>query len=108
MGSAPYREKYYRLLLAQSDMSVEINASEGVLKSITERIKRAWRSFGEDEPSWSVLSSAQFKVPNFEANREEFYSSAVAEVEVMMAFFRRSKETFPTDGRSLEMERATF
>src|SRR3546814_4110736 len=103
MVSAPYREKYYRLLLAQSDMSVEINASEGVLKSITDRIKRAWRSFGEDEPYWSVLSSDQFKVPNFEENREEFYRSGVADVEVMLAFFRRSKATFPTDGSCLEV-----
>src|SRR3546814_1975125 len=103
MVSAPYREKYYRLLLAQSDMSVEINASEGVLKSITDRIKRAWRSFGEDEPYWSVLSSDQFKVPNFEENREEFYRSGVADVEVMLAFFRRSKATFTTDGRCLEV-----
>src|SRR3546814_1642958 len=56
-----------------------------------------------DLPYWSVLSSDQFKVPNFEENREEFYRSGVADVEVMLAFFRRSKATFPTDGRCLEV-----
>src|SRR3546814_18316602 len=44
MVYAQYREKYYRLLLAQSDLSLEINASEGVLQSIPDSINRAWGS----------------------------------------------------------------
>src|SRR3546814_9346706 len=59
--------------------------------------------WSSDVRSSDLLSSDQFKVPNFEENREEFYRSGVADVEVMLAFFRRSKATFPTDGRCLEV-----
>lgn len=69
---------------------IDIACSDEQLQAMFERIGRAWKSFGETEPHWSVLTSESFRQENLAANIDAFFASGRNDIEVNLNFLRRA------------------
>jgi SAM-dependent methyltransferase len=75
--------------LEASDIDVDLECAPEQLQAMFDRIAKAWRSFGETEPHWSVLVDDGYRQENLEANIDRFYRSGVADIDIHLNFLRR-------------------
>lgn len=68
---------------------VQLNVSPDELDKIFSRISNQWNKLGELDPYWSVLTKDQFRITNFNSNREDFFGSGKYPVDVFLASLRR-------------------
>ena len=75
--------------LEVSRIDVDLDCTPVQLQSMFDRIAKAWRSFGETEPHWSVLVDDGYRQENLQANIDRFYRSGEADIDVHFNFLRR-------------------
>ncbi len=63
-----------------TSVPVQVEASEGEIRAMMDRIAREWRNFGETEPHWSVLTSDQFVAANIAETIDLFYASGFGDL----------------------------
>jgi SAM-dependent methyltransferase len=75
----PYQNKFVDAFLNRSfdlmPSQVDFHLSPTDKQRLFDRIERAWNSFGENEPHWSVLTHKKFSKKKIKANLDEFYST---------------------------------
>lgn len=72
-------------------MSIEDQADPKTLEQMFARTGAVWRSYGESEPYWSVLTVPQFKREAMgEEDVERFYATGNDSLAVIRAFFERN------------------
>jgi methylase of polypeptide subunit release factors len=69
---------------------VETEVSAEALDQLFERIHKEWDHLGTTEPYWSVVTQPQYYQAEFEAHREQFYTSGKHSCHVFLAALRRS------------------
>ncbi|MHA3792039.1 class I SAM-dependent methyltransferase [Sphingomonas sp. YL-JM2C] len=69
---------------------IDIACSDEQLQAMFDRIGEAWKTFGETEPHWSVLTSDSFRQENLAANIDAFYASGRNDVDLHLHFLRRA------------------
>jgi SAM-dependent methyltransferase len=69
---------------------VETEVSVEALDQMFERIHKEWDHLGTTEPFWSVVTQPQYYQAEFEAHREQFYTSGNHSCQVFLAAIRRS------------------
>jgi hypothetical protein len=69
---------------------VETEVSSEALDQMFERIHKEWDHLGTTEPYWSVVTQPQYYQAEFEAHREQFYTSGNHSCQVFLAAIRRS------------------
>lgn len=86
LRSPEYRRRAIDSLSADYNLNydprtIDASASESQIREILERSETYWRSIGESEPYWSVLTADIFKMDNIEpATIESFYQSGTFEL----------------------------
>ncbi|WP_340316754.1 class I SAM-dependent methyltransferase [Rhizorhabdus argentea] len=99
MGSPEFVTKYERSagrplavgrLFEVDHINVDIQCNKEQLQEMFDRIAKAWRSFGETEPHWSVLVSDDYRQENLSANIDRFYASGHGDIKVHLNFLRRA------------------
>ena len=73
-----------------SAVPVEVEASEGDIRVMMDRIAEEWRRFGETEPHWSVLTSEMFTADKIEENIDLFYESGRGDLKFILNPLTRS------------------
>lgn len=66
---------YLRSAHFEGKNNIETNVSPEVLEKMFARIQAGWQRLGDTEPFWSVLTSDDFKMANFNENIEAFLAS---------------------------------
>jgi len=69
---------------------VETAVSDDAMDRMFERIHQAWEHLGQTEPYWSVVTQPQYYQTEFEAHREQFYTSGNYSCQLFLAALRRS------------------
>lgn len=76
--------------LDRKDLEIEVKASASDLARLKERIRATWTELGLSRPHYSVFSGDEYQPALInDVSIEQFYSSGVAEVEVIDAILRR-------------------
>jgi 2-polyprenyl-3-methyl-5-hydroxy-6-metoxy-1,4-benzoquinol methylase len=68
---------------------VETEVSAEVLDQMFQRIHKEWDHLGNTEPYWSVVTQPQYYQAEFEAHREQFYTSGNHSCQLFLAALRR-------------------
>jgi len=68
---------------------VETEVSNDVLDQMFQRIHKEWDHLGNTEPYWSVVTQPQYYQAEFEAHREQFYTSGNHSCKLFLAALRR-------------------
>lgn len=82
---------------------VEINTSADQLAQMFERIHQEWEHLGKTDPYWSVLTQPHFHLNEFEAHRQEFYSSGKSFCDLFLAGLRRNHFNYNNAQTCLEI-----
>lgn len=69
---------------------IDIACTDAQLQAMFDRIGAAWKTFGETEPHWSVLTADAFRQDNLAANIEAFFASGRGDIDVHFNFLRRA------------------
>lgn len=69
---------------------VETDVSEQQLAQMFERIHQEWEYLGESDPFWSVVTQPHYHIDQFEAHRQQFYSSGKYIADIFLAGLRRN------------------
>jgi len=84
-----------------SRVDIDIDCTPEQLQAMFDRIARAWQTFGETEPHWSVLVSEDYRQDKLEENIDRFYASGISDIDVHLNFLRRA--SLPTSfGKALD------
>jgi SAM-dependent methyltransferase len=78
------------------DDPVEVVVSPQVLELLFQRVEQQWRSLGETEPYWSVLSDDKFKNEEIDKHIAEFNASGEHSVQILENVARRNGYTLPS------------
>ena len=75
-----------------NDSSVDrnVDCTPEQLQAMFDRIAGEWRSLGETEPHWSVLTNDDFRQENLAANKSRFYRGGQQAVNAYLHFPRRA------------------
>ena len=84
-------------------MSIEILADEVKLAELFAKVSAQWSHLGETEPHWSVITNDSYYQENFHMNREAFYSSGYAEVQMFDATLKRANVSSDNLNRCVEL-----
>jgi SAM-dependent methyltransferase len=84
--SGDYRR---RLPLDLPRIPIEWAAEPLARQELLDYVKATWTTLGEQEPHWSVLSIDEFKSPNIEENRKQFYASGINDANKIAAIITR-------------------
>jgi SAM-dependent methyltransferase len=69
---------------------VDVAVDPATAGAIFARVQRTWTELGGTEPYWSVLSSEQFRMTDFDRYAESFYASGRGFADLFEAFLRRN------------------
>lgn len=83
-------------------ITVEYDLSPEELDAILEHIEAVWTKLGEEEPHWSVVSTADFKKDRIHETLQAFHNSGRSEVENMKRMLARNGLSVPENGVALE------
>ena len=72
-------------------MLIEDMCSEVVLQDLFKHIQESWKSLGEKEPYWSVLTVDNLLARNIEVNKGVFYESGKQDANILFNFFNRNR-----------------
>ena len=82
-------------------VDVEINNNQ--LESMFERIHKEWEELGERDPYWSVVTQPHYHLDQFDAHKEQFYSSGNYISEIFLAALRRNNINYNNMNSCLEV-----
>lgn len=68
---------------------VETVVTDDTMDQMFERIHKQWEHLGQTEPYWSVVTQPQYYQAEFEAHREQFYTSGNYTSQIFLATLRR-------------------
>lgn len=68
---------------------VETKVENDVLDQMFQRIHKEWEHLGNTEPYWSVVTQPQYYQTEFEAHREQFFTSGNHSCKLFLAALRR-------------------
>jgi SAM-dependent methyltransferase len=97
--SGDYRR---RLPLDLPRIPIEWEAAPVAQKELLNYVKATWTALGEEEPHWSVLSIDEFKSPNIDGNRKQFYASGINDANKIQAIIARHGFTLKDFPRAVE------
>lgn len=93
----------HRHPFALPQIPVQTEAPEELMAQMFERIHKEWEHLGATEPYWSVVTQPQYYQVEFEAHREQFYSSGNQACQTFLAALRRCGVNPSTLGTCLEV-----
>ncbi len=77
------------------DIEVVVKDAE-VMQALIDRVAGQWRSLGETEPYWSVLTDDAFRTSKMNPSRiEEFYETGIGSAQFLDIFERRTRTVIP-------------
>ncbi|MCS7060864.1 MAG: class I SAM-dependent methyltransferase [Anaerolineae bacterium] len=71
-------------------LSVQDWVDPATLKRLFVHIQASWRTIGEQEPYWSVLSADEYKLANIQGRLEEFYRSGWESFHLLVNTMKRN------------------
>jgi len=66
-------------------LDIQFNVTADEEKYLIDRIQEAWNKMGEEEPFWSVITDEKYLAKNISQNRDEFYESGKASIEMLIS-----------------------
>ena len=69
---------------------VEVDVTETQLAKMFSRIAQEWEALAKNDPYWSVLTQPQYRAGEYDNNRDQFFTSGKAAVDVFLATLRRN------------------
>lgn len=66
-------------------------------------VEKCWRTLGEAEPYWSVVTDDRFKAERIADNKDLFYSAGENDVQLFREAAARCKVALPTSGTCLDL-----
>jgi SAM-dependent methyltransferase len=72
------------------ECTIDATGTPAQISALFGRVSKTWKSLGQDDPYWSVLSAERFRQAEFEAHRREFFESGNADVERMIVWMERN------------------
>lgn len=102
-----YHEANAQINLADNylydQLDIDLDVSPDQLARMFARIQEEWKTLGETEPHWSVLTWDEFHGDQLEANLEAFYATGKPNVEWMQNLARRNGYEMGTGQTCLEL-----
>lgn len=81
---------------------VQVDCTPAEQKAMFERIAGNWRTFGETEPHWSVLTNDIYRSDRIEETIDHFYQTGVQDVEIFFHMAERAGVDLSGDMRALD------
>lgn len=88
---------------AYDTLDIEIDVTPDQLDQMFTRVAAEWKTLGETEPHWSVLTSNDFRSEHIQSNLEAFYDSGQPNVTWMDNMARRNGLTLGAGQTCLEL-----
>jgi hypothetical protein len=77
--------------------------ADEVVGILLAHVEKCWRTLGEAEPYWSVVTDDRFKADRIGDNKDLFYSAGENDVRLFREAAARCKVTLPTSGTCLDL-----
>lgn len=100
IGSPEFRDHQIRTLLNGAQrigrhidiehIPVDIRTTPDQLDAMLDRIASCWRTFGETEPHWSVLTNDDFKPDALQHHLNSFFAHGRQDVETLLRYISRA------------------
>jgi 2-polyprenyl-3-methyl-5-hydroxy-6-metoxy-1,4-benzoquinol methylase len=90
------------LHLDVEEFDVQVSASPAQLAEMLKRTADVWRSLGQTEPHWSVLTDSAFLASNIAETKREFYRSGRGQIARVGALLHRNGLEYPKNGTCLD------
>jgi protein-L-isoaspartate O-methyltransferase len=82
---------------------VDVKINNNQLAYMFERIHKEWEELGERDPFWSVVTQPHYHLDQFDAHKEQFYSSGNYISEIFLAALRRNNINYNNMSSCLEI-----
>ena len=107
--SEEFAEKSQQLILDRrfpcdlsKERKIDVAGTPQQLSAFFDRVSQTWKTLGQTEPYWSVLSVEKFRQAEFEVHRREFFESGKADVDRMIVWMERNDLSLPPGQTCLE------
>lgn len=88
--------------LDEGSQPIEVHCEGQALSELLAHVETTWRRLGEEDPYWSVITTDDYRIVNFETNQEAFWNSGKIEVIRLQRWMKRNEIKLPVNSTCLE------
>ena len=87
----------------KSATSINAEVESAVLNTLLKHVENSWRTLGESEPHWSVLTKPKFKSDRIANSSDDFYASGELDIQLFKEAASRCGVALPLNGTCFEL-----